>query len=61
MAGRKPRKEKKYFTIAEANAALPLIKAIVRDITELAHDLRERQGQLLPLKPGKGGAALGQM
>ena len=58
MAGRKSRREKKYFSIAEANAALPLIKAIVRDITELAHDLRERQGRLLPLKPGKGGAAL---
>src|SRR5439155_25989420 len=51
MASRKPKKEKKYFTVAEANAALPLVRAIVRDITELAKDLRERQGRLTRLKP----------
>jgi len=58
MAGRKPKKEKKYYTVAEANAALPLVKAIVRDITELARDLRERQGRLARLKPQNGGVAL---
>ena len=46
MPGRKAKKDKKYYTVAEANAALPLVKAIVRDITELASDLRERQGRL---------------
>ena len=58
MAGRKPRKEKRYFSVAEANAALPLVRAIVRDITELAHDLRERQNRLLPLKPKNGSKVL---
>lgn len=33
---------KKYYTVAEANAALPLVRAIVRDIAELANALRER-------------------
>ena len=46
MATRKPVLEKKHFTAAEANAALPLVRAIVRDITELARDLRERQERL---------------
>jgi hypothetical protein len=46
--------KKKYFTAAEANAALPLVRAIVRDITELAHDLRERQERFERLAPRKG-------
>ncbi|PWT92094.1 MAG: DUF2203 domain-containing protein [Proteobacteria bacterium] len=40
------RRGKKYFTVAEANAALPLVRAIVRDITALAADLKERQERL---------------
>jgi hypothetical protein len=48
--------KKKYFTAAEANAALPLVRAIVRDITELAHDLRERQERFERLAPRKGGS-----
>jgi hypothetical protein len=51
MAAQKPVKEKKYFTAAEANAALPLVRAIVRDITELSCDLRERQER----RPPQGG------
>jgi len=58
MPGRKAKKDKKYYTVAEANAALPLVKAIVRDITELASDLRERQGRLSRLKPQNKGAVL---
>jgi len=58
MAGRKPRKEKKYYTVTEANAALPLVRAIVRDITELARDLRERQGRLARLQPERKSVAL---
>ena len=42
MAVKKAMPKKKLFTPAQANAALPLVQAIVRDIAELAHDLRER-------------------
>jgi hypothetical protein len=58
MAARKPKAEKKYYTIAEANATLPLVRAIVRDITILARDLRERQGRLARLQPQERGSIL---
>ncbi len=51
MAVKRPAKDKKFFTVAEANAALPLARAIVRDITELAQSLREHYGRL---SDGKG-------
>jgi hypothetical protein len=37
---------KKYFTAAEANATLPLVRAIVKDITALAESLNDRQQRL---------------
>jgi hypothetical protein len=46
MKTKKSPPEKKYFTVAEANAALPLAQAIVRDITALARNLRERHAEL---------------
>ena len=46
MAAAKPPSSKKYFTPASANATLPLVRAIVRDVTELARDLRERHERL---------------
>src|SRR5437588_7490602 len=49
--------KKKYFTPEQANAMLPLVRAIVRDITELAHDLRDRHERLTRLRP-KDGAGL---
>jgi hypothetical protein len=55
MAASKPVAGKKYFTVAEANSALPLIRAIVRDITELARDLHERHERLSRAKPPKRG------
>lgn len=39
-------KPRKSFTVAQANAALPLVRAIVRDITALAVDLRARHERL---------------
>jgi hypothetical protein len=46
MAAQRRNPGKKYFTPAEANAALPLVRAIIRDVTELARDLRERHERL---------------
>ena len=51
-----PLVEKKYFTAEEANASLPLVTAIVRDIVELARDLRERQERLSRVRPAQRGA-----
>ena len=41
---------KKYFTVEEANATLPLLRVILRDITFLAQDLRDRHQRLLRLQ-----------
>lgn len=56
MAAQKRVLHKKYFTAAEANAALPLVRAIVRDIAELARDLRDRHERLTRVRPGQRGA-----
>ena len=48
--------EKKYFTAAEANAALPLVRVIVRDITELARDIQERKERLTRIRPPQRGS-----
>jgi hypothetical protein len=49
--GTAPETGKKYFTATQANAMLPLVKSIVRDITELAVTLRERAERLRPRSP----------
>jgi hypothetical protein len=56
MAANKPVRHKKYFTVGEANAALPLVRKIAQDITELARDLRERHERLARVLPPKRGA-----
>jgi hypothetical protein len=52
MPAKKPvPSRKKYYTPEEANAALPLVRVIIRDITELAHDLRDRHERVHRLRP----------
>jgi hypothetical protein len=53
MSTNKRKRGKKYFTPAEANATLPLARSIVKDITELAATLQDRQERLSRL--GRGG------
>lgn len=46
MATTPPPSDKKYFTPAEATKMLPLVKAIVADISTLAHSMRERHEKM---------------
>src|SRR5262249_24446754 len=48
---KKQAKKKKYFTAAEANASLPLVRAIVSDIVQRAAELRERHERLRRAAP----------
>jgi len=56
MATTRPALERKLFTQESANAALPLVRAIVRDICELAGELRDRQERLSRVQPPPRGA-----
>jgi hypothetical protein len=42
---------KKYYTVEEANRALPLVRAIVSDIVSLAKELRESYERLERIPP----------
>jgi hypothetical protein len=46
---------KKYFTVAEANAMLPLVRAIVDDIVRLKNEVEERRDRLKDVRrlPGR--------
>ena len=57
MATKQRKRKKRYFTPAEANSMLPLVRVIVKDITELAVTLRDRQARLERLQ--KDGVAMG--
>jgi hypothetical protein len=46
MVTKRQRPAKKYFTATEANAMLPLVRAVVKDIVDLARDLRDRHERL---------------
>jgi hypothetical protein len=51
--------KKKYFTVDQANAMLPLLRLILRDITGLAQTLREQHRRLARLQqqPSSGSDA----
>ena len=47
----------KLFTVEEANATLPLVRAIVGDLTTLARDVHERRQRLEHLLDGRDAKA----
>ena len=51
---KRSRKKKKYYTVEQANAMLPLLRHILRDITELAQDLRQRSERINRLQQATG-------
>ena len=46
---------RKLFTVESANAALPLVKAVVGDVVELSREILERRERLASLKSGRHG------
>jgi hypothetical protein len=50
---KKSAQKKKYFTVAQANSTLPLIRAIVTDVTRLAQDLQDRYDRLRRVMPSE--------
>jgi hypothetical protein len=53
----KPSAQPKFFTPDEANATLPLVRAIVSDLVVLSRDLAERRQRVSLLLAGKGKTA----
>ncbi len=49
-----PKKKKKHYTLAEASAMLPLLRSILRDVTTLANELRDRYERLVRLQKAEG-------
>jgi hypothetical protein len=47
-------KKRKLYTLEEANAMLPLLRSILRDVTVLQADLRERYERLVRLQKTDG-------
>lgn len=54
MAAMKPPGDRKFFSVTQANTMLPLVRAIVRDVTELASDLGERQARMARVRSTHG-------
>ncbi len=46
---------RKYFTLEQANAMLPLVRAIVKDLSELSRDVIDRRERLAHLLAGRNG------
>jgi len=52
-----PYRPRKFFTVEQANAALPLVRAITTDLVRLAREVLERRERLALLSAGRGAAA----
>jgi len=50
-----PRNDRKYFTVEQANAMLPLVRAIVKDLADLSRDVIDRRERLAHLLAGHNG------
>ena len=50
----RPKPKKKTYTVEEANAMLPLLRVILRDIVNLANELREQNERLSHMQHGQG-------
>src|SRR4051812_42003291 len=48
-------KPRRHFTIEQANAMLPLVRAIVTDLADLSRDVIERRQRLSHLLAGRNG------
>ncbi len=46
---------RKLFTVEQANAALPLVRAIAKDVAELSQSISERRERLSSLQGPRGG------
>src|SRR5215475_7637126 len=51
---KRPKVKRKHFTVGQANSMLPLLRSILRDVTTLAHELRDRQDCLHAVKKNGG-------
>jgi hypothetical protein len=49
-----PASSVRYFTVQQANRALPLVRRIVQDIVELYNDLHRRRERLVTLRVRQG-------
>jgi hypothetical protein len=60
-ATRKEKEKRHYFTVAEANATLPLVRVIVRDIAAVANTLRELHHRLARLQEAPDSAVAAEL
>jgi hypothetical protein len=50
-----PKTHRKHFTVEQANAMLPLVRAIVKDLSDLSRDVIDRRERLAHLQAGRNG------